>query len=181
MEVNNVENNTIVNNIETTEENTTRKLRLNSAVFNAVYAGFWIRLVAFIIDTTIIGALYRIIINPILAVSNVRTENMFFNFLFLAVYLGYFVLMTKFTNGQTLGKIIMNLRVVSLKEDFLSWETVLIRELCGRYIQKVIMVLYLITPFNTKKQHFADYLSDTVVIKEDLIDLYQYEKERSAI
>jgi uncharacterized RDD family membrane protein YckC len=87
----------------------------------------------------------------------------------LAVYLLYFIVSTKWTNGQTIGKIIFGIRVVSFKEEKLSWGTVLTRECFGRYILKIFPFIYLMVLFTREKQHLADFFSDTAVVSENLV------------
>lgn len=97
---------------------------------NTIYAGFWIRFFAYGLDLIIIGSLQRMFLF-FLSDGGTKTG------ISLGIYLGYFILMTKFNQGQTLGKMVFGLRVVSFNEDQLSWTSVLIRELFGRYLQKV--------------------------------------------
>ena len=81
------------------------------------------------------------------------------------LFYAYFVLMTKFF-GQTVGKLILALRVVSLKEDQLSWGTLLFREWIGRFISATILPLYWIVGFTKLKQGIHDFVADTTVIHE---------------
>lgn len=142
------------------------------------YTGFLIRLFAFTIDLIMIGSIERVTLFFL-------DEGVLRSTLSLLIYLFYFILMTKFTNGQTVGKMIFGIRVVALKEKELSWKTVIIREGFGRYLQKVILILYGLVIFTPYKQHAVDLLVDTSVVtlnylrflnKEDI----DYSKERTA-
>lgn len=73
--------------------------------------------------------------------------------------------MTKFF-GQTVGKMILGLRVISLKEDKLTWGTLLFREWIGRFISTTILPLYWIVGFTALKQGVHDFVADTTVIHE---------------
>lgn len=85
------------------------------------------------------------------------------------IFYGYFVLMTKYF-GQTLGKMVFGLKVVSLKDSTLTWPVVLFREGIGRYISKTVFLLgYLLVAFLPKKQGAHDYYADTTVIHEGTI------------
>lgn len=121
------------------------------------YTGFFIRLFAFMIDLIMIGSIERISLFFI-------EEGVLRSILSLVIYLTYFVFMTKLTNGQTIGKMIFGIRVIALNEEKLSWQTVLVREGFGRYLQKVILPLYGLVIFTTYKQHAVDLLTDTSVI-----------------
>ncbi|EPH79675.1 MULTISPECIES: RDD family protein [Enterococcus] len=146
---------------------------------NYFYAGFWSRFFAFFIDylciniltSATIGLVYKLI--GLKADSSIITIYGFFS---LVIYLGYFVLLTKLNDGQTIGKMIFGLKVVSFQEDALSWQTVLIRELFCRFILKNIFfsIGYLITIFTPKKQHIGDYFSNTSVVKLNFLNCYKY-------
>ena len=85
----------------------------------------------------------------------------------------YFVIISLVTKGQTLGKMIVGIRVVSLTSDKLDIGQILIREIAGRLIQNTIMILYLLPIFTPKNQSLIDFFVDTAVVKDDaFIDLY---------
>lgn len=143
---------------------------------NTVYAGFWLRFWAYLVDIAITTAVTAAIIKPLFHLVSlpIGTGTLsIYGITKLVLFLLYFILMTKFTNGQTLGKMILGLRVISTTEETLSWGTILFREGVGRYILQAIPggVLYLITAFTPKKQGIADMFSDTYVVKEDSIQL----------
>ena len=129
-----------------------------------VYAGFWMRFFAYLLDLILIGSIHRIMLF-FLKEGVVKTT------LSIIIFLIYFVLMTKLNQGQTLGKMVFGLRVICFKEDKLSWSTVLVREMFGRYLQKVIWPLYLLVVFTPYKQHVIDMLTDTSVVTENYISL----------
>ncbi|MEK6189493.1 MAG: RDD family protein [Carnobacterium alterfunditum] len=152
------------------EEERQRKPFHNFPAF--FYAGFWLRLFAFLIDLLVIWSINRLIVQSLFLVLRYPlSEESFsaFSLSKLAVYLLYFIVSTKWTNGQTIGKIIFGIRVVSFKEEKLSWGTVLIRECFGRYILKIFPFIYLMVLFTREKQHLADFFSDTAVISENLV------------
>ncbi|HHU20728.1 MAG TPA: RDD family protein [Bacilli bacterium] len=130
------------------------------------YAGFFIRLFAFTTDVILIGALSHLFLF-FLHDSLVKTV------LSLSIYLLYFILMTKFTNGQTLGKMIFGIRVIAINEEKLSWTTILVREGFGRYLQKVLWIMYSLTIFTRYKQHVVDLLTDTSVVTENYLRLLE--------
>lgn len=136
------------------------------------YVGFWLRIFAFSIDLLVIWSINRLIVQSLFLVLRYPlSEESFsaFSLSKLAVYLLYFIVSTKWTNGQTIGKIIFGIRVVSFKEEKLSWGTVLIRECFGRYILKIFPFIYLMVLFTHEKQHLADFFSDTAVVSENLV------------
>ncbi len=130
-----------------------------------IFAGFWMRFFAYSLDLIIIGSLQRILLF-FLEDGAIKAG------ISLAIYLAYFVLMTKLNRGQTLGKMAFGLRVVSFNEENLSWTSVMVRELFGRYLQKIFLVMYILIVFTPKNQHVIDLLVDTAVISEKNLMLY---------
>ena len=142
------------------------------------FAGFWIRLSAFLVDLLVIRAITQITIGSIYNLANLTATNQRFglyNICALGIHLGYFVLMTKLNHGQTIGKMLFGIRVISFVEEELSWQTVLIRELCGRYVLQFNVFFYLgYLPiiFNKNKQQAADYFAETSVVTINLIKAF---------
>lgn len=138
------------------------------------YASFGTRAIAFIIDMMVVGGLNKIITGII----GLDPELSFYGFamtdiLSWAITLGYFTLASLITKGQSLGKMITGIRVVSLTSDKLDLGQILIREIAGRFIQNTIMLVYLLSIFTPKKQGLIDFFVDTAVVKEDAFrDLY---------
>ncbi|OAS88778.1 MULTISPECIES: RDD family protein [Metabacillus] len=149
--------------------------------FDHLQAGFWIRLWAYLIDLLVIGSVNRIVIYPLFDLIGLNNNNSFlFSPVSIAtavIFFAYFVLMTKYFN-QTLGKMIFGIKVISIKEETISWGTILFRELIGRYISKTIWIGYIIVAFTPKKQGLHDIFSDTQVIHEKLF--IKYAEELSA-
>ncbi|MGG4267987.1 RDD family protein [Peribacillus simplex] len=150
------------------QEFTPAKQVVDDGGVNSVYfAGFWMRFWAYLADLFVIGSLNRILIHPIFKFYE-GTDDLWFSaegLLTGIVFFLYFVLMTKFLN-QTLGKMILGLKVVTLKEEAktISWGTVLFRELIGRYISKVTWIGYLLAGLLPKKQALHDVFADTSVV-----------------
>lgn len=134
-----------------------------------LYAGFWMRFWAYLVDLIVIGSVNRMIINPVFRAMDVSlVEDGIFSPVSIAtafVFYLYFVLMTKYY-GQTLGKMVFGLKVVELGGHRLSWGTVIFREWIGRFISATVMILYVIVAFSKKKQGLHDMFADTTVIYE---------------
>lgn len=133
------------------------------------YAGFWMRFWAYIVDIIIITSIHRIIIYPVFRLFDLPTENTglfsMINILTAIVFYLYFVLMTKYFK-QTLGKMIFGLKVIPLKNEKLTWDTVIFREWIGRFISASIWILYAVVAFQPKKQGLHDLFADTAVVHE---------------
>lgn len=135
-----------------------------------LYAGFWIRFWAYLLDLTIIWSLKGILVKPLFRLLdlNISAGGIFtpVNIASAIVFYLYFVLMTKYL-GQTIGKMVFGLKVISLKEDGpLSWSTIMFREWIGRYISATVQLLYVVVAFTPKKQGLHDMFAETAVIHE---------------
>ena len=130
------------------------------------FAGFWMRFWAYLADLVVIGSLNRILIHPIFSLMDSDST---FSFLIAEmittgiVYYAYFVLMTKYLS-QTLGKMIFGLKVVTLKEEKMTWGTLIFREFIGRFISKTTVIGYLLVGILPKKQGLHDIFADTSVM-----------------
>lgn len=147
---------------------------------NYLYAGFWIRVISFFIDLLCISSINQLTLGILSKLDMIHTSDSYlsiYGFSSLILYLAYFVLLTKLNHGQTIGKMIFGIRVVSLDEEKLSWPTVLVREGACRFILKfpLLFVGYLPSMFNIKKQHIGDYFSNTSVVTLNLIKTFNQE------
>lgn len=130
-----------------------------------IYAGFFTRLVAFIIDMIVISSVEKILQSLIgFGTGDVAGVSVV-SIVHWVIVLLYFTLFTYLSNGQTLGKMVMNIKVVSLDGNRLSLSQVVSRETFGRYVQNKFMILYVIIGFSPMKQSLMDMLCDTTVIK----------------
>lgn len=138
------------------------------------YAGFWIRFFAYLVDLFCVTAVTTILLGLPANLLNIEKNTEItsvYGFLALIVYLAYFILLTKMNHGQTIGKMVFGIRVISFTEAELSWQTVLVREGACRYILRgsFFMLGYLVTIFTPNKQHIGDYFSDTSVVTINLV------------
>lgn len=133
------------------------------------YAGFWMRFWAYLLDLIVIGSISRLLIYPIFRAVGIDTaaDGLFsaVNIATALVFYLYFVLMTK-QWGQTVGKMVFGLKVISLTDSGLSWKTILFREWIGRYLSVTIPFLYVLVAFLSRKQGLHDYFAGTTVIHE---------------
>ena len=147
------------------------KIPFREKDYRFAYAGFFLRLVAFLIDMLVAGGIFEIlkVFLPLDMEANILNFSLG-EVLSTGLTLAYFTLMTLFTNGRTLGKMILGLRVVSLTSDKLSFSQIIIREICGRFVLNKFKILYLITGLSPKKQGLFDILLDTTVVKEEIFN-----------
>lgn len=142
------------------------------------YAGFWLRFFAFIIDMLVISGISKIFYNLIFASVDISLpfDLDFYQSFKTILGLLYFFILTYLTNGQTLGKMIVGIRVISINDERLSILDCLSREVFARYFQGKILILYLIVGISPEKQSLADLLCDTVVIRENILE-YVFTRE----
>jgi uncharacterized RDD family membrane protein YckC len=169
-----------------------------------VMGGFFERFLAFIVDSLIIGFVGQILwlflaapmffTKPFMLGMRGYTNPYLYFFspfiflggLFLGVgltflYYGYFY--TK--SGQTLGKKLLNLRVVdatSLKN--ITWGATFMREILGKWLSKMLFYLGFLWYFmSPKRQTWADSVANTYVVKAEkdgkivLGDVDNYKKQ----
>lgn len=145
---------------------------------NRVYAGFFVRLVAFIIDSIIAALLAGIVKLPfsLAAMGGVEflKANFIFEYSFLDVlgYIGvaaYFVLLTYFAHA-TPGKMLMHLEVVTKSGEW-TFLNVLYRETVGRFLSSLLCIGYLAVFVTKEKQGFHDMLCDTYVVYAKMMPL----------
>lgn len=147
---------------------------LNQNNENTLYAGFFVRLAAYIIDCILVGLALLVIKIPYFFVSIINPDifigrPILFKFsavdiILYLLSLVYFVLMTYFC-GATLGKKALKLKVIKQNKEKLSLTDVIYRESIGRYLSELIIFIgYIMIGVDSKKRGLHDILCDTLVI-----------------
>lgn len=143
--------------------------------FRPKFAGFWTRFWAYVIDLLIVSSISGIFIKPVFRVLDIKISNPSFllfspyKVTILILFLAYFALMTKFA-GQTVGKMILGIKVVRQDGGKLNWSTILFREVIGRFISKLLTIPYLLVIFMPKKEALHDLFADTYVVHEQAFE-----------
>lgn len=143
---------------------------ISSDIQNVRQAGFWIRFWAYIIDVIVVSSLNSIILSPLIFFQ----ESALLQWEYISVmgifggivYYLYFLFMTKLFS-QTLGKMIIGIKVISLEEKQITWGDLLFREVIGRFLHNVFFVLkllYITVAFTDKKQGIHDMIGSTRVV-----------------
>lgn len=136
------------------------------------YAGFWIRLWAFLVDVFLIACLKGLVFTWF-ARFGLPMDHPYVDFIGgTGIYLAYFILLTKLNDGQTIGKMIFGIKVVSFTEKELTWSTVLIREGAMRFVfsaKPLFMLGYLVCAFTPDKTHIGDFFAQTGVVTLKMI------------
>jgi len=133
-----------------------------TAAVSGAKAGFWIRFVAILIDSIIVG-----IVNSVLAAIlsfNTNGRSGLQVLLGLAYYV-YFWSSNSPWPGQTVGSKLLNIRVVRTNGSDLTISQALIRYV-GFFISAICLGIGLIwAAFDPNKQGWHDKIADTYVIK----------------
>lgn len=147
------------------------------------YAGFWVRLGAYAIDSIIVFAGLLIIRFTMWVAASVLGDsplagNILFHYtlkdiVLYAAQVLYFILCTYYT-GTTPGKRAMNLRVIPAEnQKKLTFLNVLYRETIGRFLSGFIFGIgYIMIGIDKEKRGLHDILCDTRVVYGKRIRVY---------
>lgn len=136
-------------------------------------AGFWMRLVATMIDAFIVFVL-QFLLGSLLALAGVAAAGQQAsagNIAFLVQLFGFvlsFVYYVVFTGygGQTPGKMALRIKVIRRDGSPLSYGRAAFREVPAKFISGIIFGIgYLMVAFDEQKQGLHDRMADTYVIK----------------
>ncbi|MBV8189128.1 MAG: RDD family protein [Alphaproteobacteria bacterium] len=133
------------------------------------YGGFWIRLVAYIIDAIILG-IVGAILGAIFGISMMSASDIdhydpTINIVSLVIAWLYFALFESSARGATPGKMALGLRVVTGDGQRLSFLNA-----TGRYFAKFISAIilcigFIMIGFTERKRGLHDMMANTLVIK----------------
>jgi uncharacterized RDD family membrane protein YckC len=141
-----------------------------------VYAGFWLRAAAFLIDNLILGFMFAIIVvtdspafltSPDLNTLQLRLTPPFTGLGFLVLYLMLWLYFASFEASvwqATPGKRILGLYVTDLGGRPLTFARSAIRNV-ARLISGVMLIGYILAGFTEKKQALHDILASCLVLR----------------
>ncbi len=157
---------------------------------NSTYAGFWLRLVAYIIDYIIIYVVQSFIFIPVLGLmgisfaskmddmgtmSDAETMGMVAGMIAVAgatallttvIAVLYWSLMESSKYQATVGKIALGLKVTDLDGNSLDFVKSLIRNVCKIISGMILFIGYIMAGFTEKKQGLHDIIAGTLVVKK---------------
>lgn len=149
-----------------------------------VYAGFAVRLAAYLVDLLLVSTVLLVVRIPLWVVELASPENILvrdlvfqFSLADIVTYLLkvlYFVFFT-YQFGATVGKKCFHLRVEGCDGQKMSLFDVIYRESIGRFLSSVVMDIgYLIVVVDKHKRGLHDILCDTEVVYYHEVRDYQY-------
>lgn len=122
-------------------------------------AGGWIRFLALIIDSILIGIVQQIILAAGVDTATAQTINSVITLVYLVVMIGL--------KQQTVGMMALKLKIVPAKEGKPNWWAIaLLREVLGRLVCGLTLGIgYLIMFWTKNKQGLHDMIAKNYVIK----------------
>ena len=157
---------------------------------NDNYAGFWLRLVALIIDGIIIGIIQSFVAIPIFAAVGITAvggmENLDMSdadnvvglvgalvaaagvywVIATTVQLLYFSFMESSNVQGTVGKMALGLKVTDMQGGKLDLGKAFLRNLCKLISNITMLIGYIMAGFTEKKQALHDMIAGTLVVKK---------------
>ncbi len=155
------------------------------------YGGFWIRLLAYIIDCAIVQMAQMFVISPLLGYFGFTygtfdegdfdgmsgTEAAVFLAAFISVIGGiailttaiqilYFSLMNSSSRQATVGKMILGLKITDTDGRRINFGRALLREMAKILSGFLFMIGYIMAAFTEKKQALHDIIASTIVVSE---------------
>jgi predicted Zn finger-like uncharacterized protein len=139
------------------------------------YAGFWLRVVASLLDSVVVFIL-QIVCGVVLGASGALLGGLgkgngdgamaMLIWLFTTVLgLAYYVIFTG-SCGQTLGKMALRIKVIRKDGGDLGYGGATLRETIGKFISGIILGIgYLMVAFDERKQGLHDKIAGSYVIK----------------
>lgn len=138
-----------------------------------VYAGFFVRLAAYLVDWAIVAAVLCVVRIPVWILTLGGTDFLMKDFIFqysvsdIVLYLlkiAYFILLTYYT-GSTLGKKLFHIQVISAENRKPTFFEIVFRESVGKFLSAVIIYIgYIMIGADKQKRGLHDMLSDTCVV-----------------
>lgn len=140
---------------------------------NKPKAGFWIRLVATVIDSFLLSIVQFVLTLVItlligtmgLAVGDDPAINMVIWLFGMSISIGYAVFFVGYC-GQTPGKMAVRIKVIRTDGNPLDYGRAAKREILGKFVSSILLGIgYLMVAFDRQKQGLHDKIADTYVIK----------------
>lgn len=148
-----------------------------------MYAGFFVRLAAYLIDLLIVGVALAVVvrfpiwISTLIVPNNIVVRDLIFEYsikdmVIYALSALYFILLT-YKTGATVGKMVLHIKVESAEDRELTLFEVIYRETVGRFLSALILYAgYFMIGLHKEKCGLHDLMSDTRVVychKKDAI------------
>ncbi|HEY4710966.1 MAG TPA: RDD family protein [Candidatus Acidoferrales bacterium] len=148
------------------------------AIAPVVYAGFWLRAVAFAIDNLLLGIVAGWVIlkpmmdragipldNPMVFVTDTSRQMLALKLAVLAAGWLYWALLESSAWQATLGKKILGLRVTDLEGRRISFARASGRYFGKLFSQLILLIGFLMAAFTARKQALHDMIAGCLVVR----------------
>lgn len=142
---------------------------------NQVYAGFFVRLAAYLIDSIIVGIVLTVVVrfpiwvSTLIVPDNIVVRDFIFEYsikdiLIYVLKVLYFIILT-YKAGATIGKQALHIRVVSADDGKPTLFEIVYRETVGKFLSALILYAgYFLIGLQKEKRGLHDLMSDTKVV-----------------
>jgi uncharacterized RDD family membrane protein YckC len=165
-------------NGESIEEVRTSEPRAAISPRRFVYAGFWLRLAAYLLDSLLLGLTAGIaVFMPLMSRGAISQDNLWdiytantpqfvaLRLLMLMIQWAYFALLESSPWQASLGKRMLGLKVTDLEGNRISFGRASARFFCTLISGFILMAGFIMIAFTQKKQALHDILTGCLVIK----------------
>ncbi|GAC1442936.1 MAG: hypothetical protein NVSMB52_00700 [Chloroflexota bacterium] len=128
---------------------------LSASSVQTMYAGFWKRFIAYLLDSILVAIVTGILLRAIPALS--------FSGILIAWL--YFAFMESSEHQATLGKMALGIKVTDLDGSRISFGTASIRYFSKILSALILMIGFIMAAFTAKKQALHDMIANTLVVK----------------
>jgi uncharacterized RDD family membrane protein YckC len=130
-------------------------------------AGFWIRFIALILDSIILGVVQFVLslvlggfIDPETSIVVTTIMNLILTFI-------YFVWFQTKNNGQTFGKKVTRIRVANEDGGHVTIGRMTLREIVGKTVSTFILLIGFLMAAGKSKKALHDYIAKTIVVRAE--------------
>ncbi len=133
------------------------------------YAGFWIRFLAYFIDSILMSIVNVIILYGVVGIDTLADPQegvLMTNAINFIIPLLYFTLMQSSSKQATLGKMAVGIKVLNANSETISFPQAI-----GRYFSKIVSAIilligFIMAGFDSRKQALHDKMAGTFVVYE---------------
>ena len=134
------------------------------AEIHANYGGFWIRFLAYVVDSLIVGIAFFLIV-MLLAVMGLELFGA--EFIFLLIGILYWAFMQSSARQATYGKALVGLKVIGLAGERITVGRALAREVAKIISTLTLLIGYILAAFTKRKQALHDFVASTYVVRTE--------------
>ncbi|AMB98517.1 hypothetical protein AWM75_00265 [Aerococcus urinaehominis] len=141
------------------------KRPLTTAFSRQMYAGFWSRLWAFLLDMAIVASINQLVIGLVSIVwPHILTTAWLTYLVYQLLLISYFSLASYWTNGQSIGKALFKIQLVHDEYRQLPFSMCLVRDGLGKMILTHLPILAVVVIFTPNRRNYMDFFTDTTTI-----------------